>query len=147
MAACGLVPAERAEADAWNRLADAGRGLLVGSGILGPLLRRDTRTSFDVLTAALAASAASKALKAFWHEPRPNGEDDNSFPSQHAGDCFAAAAVLHRRWGDPLGAIAVGVATAVSMARVFSGKHHVIDVITGAALGVCAAELAFSLPD
>jgi membrane-associated phospholipid phosphatase len=41
-----------------------------------------------------------------------------------------------------MGPIAIGLATAVSMARVFSGKHHVADVIAGASLGVIAGELA-----
>jgi membrane-associated phospholipid phosphatase len=34
------------------------------------------------------------------------------------------------------------MATAVSLARVFGGKHHVADVIAGAALGVIAAEVS-----
>jgi membrane-associated phospholipid phosphatase len=33
------------------------------------------------------------------------------------------------------------------MARVFSGKHHVADVLAGAALGVIAAELTSELED
>jgi membrane-associated phospholipid phosphatase len=103
------------------------------------------RTSFDALTAIFATSAASKSIKAFWHEPRPNGENDKSFPSLHAGDCFAAATVLDREWRDTVGPLAIGIATAVSMARIFSGKHHVADVVAGAALGVIAAELTSEL--
>jgi membrane-associated phospholipid phosphatase len=110
--------------------------------VVAPLWRRDYRTSLNALTAILATSAACKAIKAFWREPRPNGENSKSFPSQHAGDCFAAAAILDREWRDGIGPLAVGVATAVSMARVFSGKHHVADVIAGAALGTIAGELA-----
>jgi membrane-associated phospholipid phosphatase len=130
------------KADTWNRLADSGRALLVGGAVVAPLWRKDFRTSFNGLTAILATSAASKAVKAFWHEPRPNGENHKSFPSQHAGDCFAAAIVLDREWRDAVGPLAIGLATAVSMARVFSGKHHVADVVAGAALGVIAAEIA-----
>ena len=134
------------KADTWNRLADAGRALLVGGAVVGPLWRRDFRTSFNGLTAILATSAASKAVKAFWHEPRPNGENDKSFPSQHAGDCFAAAIVLDREWRETVGPLAIGLATAVSMARVFSGKHHVADVVAGTALGIIAAEIASETP-
>jgi membrane-associated phospholipid phosphatase len=139
------VPSEPANADAWNRFADAGRAVLVGAAVLAPLWRRDYRTSFDALTAVLAASAASKGIKAFWPERRPNGKNNNSFPSQHAGDCFGAAAILDREWRDAVGPMAIGLATAVSMARVFSGKHHVADVVAGGALGVIAAEMTAEL--
>ncbi|HEX8840191.1 MAG TPA: phosphatase PAP2 family protein [Sphingomicrobium sp.] len=139
------MPPEPPNAQAWNCFADVGRALLVGSAVFAPLWRRDTRTSFNALTAVLATSAGSKATKAFWRERRPNGENNKSFPSAHAGDCFAAAVSLHRSRGDLLGPLAIGLATAVSMARVFSGKHHIADVIAGSALGVVAAELAAEL--
>ena len=135
------MPSEPASADAWNRFADGGRALLVGAAVMAPLWRKDYHTSFNGLTAVLATSAASKLIKGFWREPRPDGENNKSFPSQHAGDCFAAAVTLDREWGSALGPLAIGLATAVSAARVFSGKHHVADVVAGAALGVIAAEL------
>lgn len=141
------MPAEPPNADAWNRLADAGRATLVGAAVLAPLWRRDYKASFDAFTAVVACSAASKAIKAFWHEPRPNGQNNNSFPSQHSGDCFAAAVILSREWRNAGGPIAIGLATAVSMARVFSGKHHIADVVAGAALGVIAAELTAELSE
>ena len=123
-------------------MADAGRALLVGGAVIAPLWRKDFRASFNGLTAVLATSAASKAVKTFWQEPRPDGENNNSFPSQHAGDCLAAAVVIHREWRDTVGPLALGMATAVSLARVFGGKHHVADVIAGVALGVIAAEVS-----
>ena len=135
------MPPESPSADSWNRFADGGRALLVGAGVIAPLWRKDYRTSFNGLTAILATSAASKTIKLFWSERRPNGQNEKSFPSQHAGDCFAAAATLDREWSKGIGPLAIGLATAVSAARVFSGKHHVADVVAGAALGVIAAEL------
>jgi membrane-associated phospholipid phosphatase len=135
------VPSESASADAWNRFADGGRAILIGAAVIAPLWRKDFRTSFNGLTAILGTSAASKLIKRVWREPRPNGQNEKSFPSQHAGDCFAAAVTLDREWRDGMGPLAIGLATAVSAARVFSGKHHVADVVAGAALGVIAAEL------
>ena len=133
---------EDGQSDAWNRFADGGRALLVGAAVLAPLWRKDLRTSFNALTAILATSAASKTIKLFWHERRPNGQNDSSFPSQHSGDCFAAAVILDREWREATGPLAIGLATAVSFARVFSRKHHVADVVAGASLGVIAAEMA-----
>jgi len=129
-------------ADGWNRFADAGRAILVGGAIIAPLWRKDIRSGLNALTAVLAVSAGSKAIKAFWTEPRPNGQNNNSFPSQHAADCFAAATVLRRKWTNGAGPAAIGLATAVSLARVISGKHHLADVVAGAGLGVLAGEFA-----
>lgn len=129
-------------ADAWNRFADGGRALLVGAAVVAPLWRKDFRTSLSGLAAVIATYAASKSIKTLWREPRPNGQNNESFPSEHAGDCFAAATVLDQEWRNSVGPLAIGIATAVSMARVFSGKHHVVDVVAGAALGVIAGEMA-----
>lgn len=136
------MPAKADTADAWNRFADGGRALLVGAAVVAPLWRKDFRTSLNGLTAIVATYAASKMIKTVWREPRPNGQNEKSFPSEHAGDCFAAATVLDQEWRNTVGPLAIGIATAVSMARVFSGKHHVVDVVAGAALGVIAGEIA-----
>jgi len=129
-------------ADALNRFADVGRAVLVGGAVIGPMWRKDLRAGLNGLAAVVAVSAASKAIKAVWKEPRPDGENKQSFPSQHAGDCFAAAAILQRESTEGVGAAAIGLAAAVSLARVLSGKHHVADVIAGAGLGTIAGEFA-----
>ena len=129
-------------ADALNRFADVGRAVLVGGAVIGPMWRKDLRAGLNGLAAVFAVSAASKAIKAVWKEPRPDGENKQSFPSQHAGDCFAAAAILQRESTKGVGAAAIGLAAAVSLARVLSGKHHVADVIAGAGLGTIAGEFA-----
>lgn len=132
--------------EAWRRFGDAGRLLLVGGAVLAPLGRRDLRGSFNALTAVLAVAALSKAVKAFWHERRPNGEDENSFPSQHAAECLAAAVSLDRQLGDGLGPAAIGLATAVALSRVFGGKHHAADVIAGAGMGITAGSWTAAIP-
>lgn len=119
---------------------------MVGGAIAAPLTRKDFRGSFNALTAILVTSSATKAIKAFWHERRPNGENNNSFPSQHAAECFAAAVVLDHRFKDVIGPTAFGIATAVSLTRIFAHKHYPADVIAGAAIGVIAAEWADELP-
>jgi membrane-associated phospholipid phosphatase len=127
---------------AWDHFSDAGRFALVAGAIAAPLARRrDIGGSFNALTSVLAVAAASKAIKAFSAEPRPNGEDNNSFPSQHSAECFAAAMTLERELGDGIGPAALGLATAVSIARIFCRKHHVVDVVAGAGMGITAANL------
>ncbi len=131
--------------DAWDRFADSGRFVLVGGALAAPLVRRrDFRGSFNALTAILAVYATTKAIKAVWKEPRPDGENNKSFPSEHSAECSSAAVFLFREFGGTTGLAALGLASAVGLARIVSGKHHVADVIAGAGLGITAANIAGS---
>ena len=129
-------------ADAWNRFADAGRALLVGGAATAPLIRRDWRASINAIALIFAVSTATKVIKTSWEEPHPDGEDRQSFPSEHAVDGFAAAAIVGREFNGGIGLAAIGLATAISLARLFSGKHYVADVIAGAGMGFAIARLA-----
>lgn len=125
----------------WARAGDLGRATLIAAAIGAPLRRRDLNASFDAVTAILACSAVSKTVKAFWHAPRPNGEDDDSFPSQHAAECFAAAVSFGRGAAPGVRPAAIGAAAAVALTRVFARKHYPAGVIAGAALGITAGSL------
>lgn len=65
---------------------------------------------------------------------RPDGSDDNSFPSLHAASAFSGAAFLQRRYGWEVGLPAYLSASFVGWSRVHSDKHHLSDVLAGAAL-------------
>lgn len=125
--------------DLWARAGDVGRAGLLLSAVALPLCRRDFNAGFDALTAIFACAAVSKAVKAWWDEPRPNGEDNKSFPSQHAAECFAAGVALARNdsWGGP----ALVAAAAVAATRLLARKHHPLDVVAGAGLGITASGL------
>lgn len=94
----------------------SGRALLVGGAVAVPLIRRDRRASSNALGVVFAVSTATKLIKMFWREPRPDGEDRQSFPSEHAVDGFAAAAIVGRELNGEIGLAAVGLATAISLA-------------------------------
>jgi membrane-associated phospholipid phosphatase len=125
-------------ADVWSRCGDAGRFGLIAAAVILPLKRRNFDGSFDGLTAVLTASTLCKAIKPFVPERRPNGEDCNSFPSQHAAESFAAALALRRHFGKTAGALAVGAGTWVAMTRLFALKHYTLDVVAGIAIGAAA---------
>lgn len=64
-----------------------------------------------------------------------------AFPSTHATNLFAAAAVLsyhYRRWAGAF----LGAAAVIAYARVYGGAHYPGDVLGGAALGSAIAALA-----
>ncbi len=59
----------------------------------------------------------------------------DSFPSSHASQAFAVAAVFADRYPEPVGAIAYGLAGLVGVARIVEDKHWASDVAAGAVLG------------
>ena len=113
--------------------------VIAGYAIAG-FLRHDEKQkniAFDALVSSLIASRAiTPALKAAVHRERPSGSDDKSFPSNHATQAFAVASVIaahdDRKWVD---ALAYGIATSVSYARIHHDAHWLSDVVAGAIIG------------
>lgn len=79
---------------------------------------------------------------------RPDGSDDNSFPSGHTAMAFTGAHILLKEYWDKspwIGVAGYGVATATGALRVLNKKHWVSDVVTGAGIGILSAELGYRL--
>jgi membrane-associated phospholipid phosphatase len=93
----------------------------------------------------LAIKFITDVMKDIVPECRPDGEDDESFPSEHSAECVAAAMIIERECPGKIGAAAYALATAVSLSRVQSKKHRPRDVIAGAAIGVAAVCLSLRL--
>ena len=70
---------------------------------------------------------------------------DLSFPSGHAGACFAVASVLFlclpRRFGIP----AMVVAVLISFSRLYVGAHYPTDVLGGMVIGCNTGWIAYGL--
>ena len=70
---------------------------------------------------------------------------DLSFPSGHAGACFAVAIVLFlclpRRFGIP----AMVVAVLISFSRLYVGAHYPTDVLGGMVIGCITGWIAYGL--
>lgn len=126
-----------ADAEAWARFGDIGRFAIIGASLAMPLRRRNFDGCFNSATAVLATASVCKLLKAFIHERRPNGEDNNSFPSQHAAEVFAAGLSMRNHFG-PLKGASVGAATLVAISRLFARKHRPVDVAAGVLIGAAA---------
>jgi membrane-associated phospholipid phosphatase len=88
--------------------------------------------------------AVTGGIKDLAGRQRPDGSDDKSFTSGHAGTASAAATLARRNlehldlpgWLD--GSLRIGlhgIALGTGWARVEAEKHHVTDVLTGYAVG------------
>ncbi|MXO49649.1 phosphatase PAP2 family protein [Erythrobacter vulgaris] len=125
----------------WNELAsNIGRWTLIGGAILKPILRGDGRAAMRAAVVALTAGAMWQTAKAAVDRWRPDGEDDNSFPSGHTADAAAAAASLvHDPASHPMSDVAVqALALATGVARWRCRKHHIGDVAAGIVIGLLA---------
>jgi outer membrane murein-binding lipoprotein Lpp len=74
-------------------------------------------------------------LQVATNQERPNGRQKMGFPSGHTSSSFALAAVLDGIYGPLVGIPMYGLAGFVGAARLDSNKHHLSDVLMGAALG------------
>jgi membrane-associated phospholipid phosphatase len=93
---------------------------------------------------AIASTSLTSLLKNATGRERPDGSDDQSFPSGHASRAFAYAAAsrrnleatnLARGWRIGLTAGLETLAIGTGWARVEAQKHYPTDVLAGAALG------------
>ena len=89
--------------------------------------------------------AVTWTLKQTISKTRPNGEDDESFPSGHSSVAFQRAAFIHRRYGWKYAVPAYLGSAFVAWSRVESDNHYTVDVISGAAIGIVSS-MIFTRP-
>ena len=97
-------------------------------------------------------NAVTDGIKRAADRRRPDGSNERSFTSGHAGASSAAASLARRnldylaipRWLDTSLRVGLhGVAFGTGWARVEAGKHHVTDVLAGNAVGHFLAAFMF----
>ncbi len=91
-------------------------------------------------------AAATKIIKSVADVQRPNGVDNNSFPSGHSSIAFAGAEFLRLQYKDStpwIGIAGYAVATGTALARVAHNEHWVTDVIAGAGVGILSSQVAY----
>ena len=93
----------------------------------GPAADSGVQRGLRILDRAVASGGLERSVHLKF------GRD--SFPSAHASQAFAVAAVISDRFDQPAGAIAYGLAGLVGLSRLVQDKHWASDVVGGAALG------------
>ena len=91
--------------------------------------------TYDMVDAVIVNFGYSEVIKAAVGRERPNGENNQSFPSGHASNAFTIATVTQRHYGWKLGVPAYVIAGFVGASRIQQDKHYVSDVVAGATLG------------
>lgn len=89
--------------------------------------------------------AVTWTLKQTVSKTRPNEEDDESFPSGHSSVAFQGAAFIHKRYGWKYAVPAYLGSAFVAWSRVESDNHYVVDVVSGAAIGIVSS-MVFTRP-
>lgn len=77
-------------------------------------------------------------LKVSTGRERPDGSDDQSFPSFHSTSSAAVAAVVWREHGPGAGVPLAILSVFTAVSRVHRGEHYISDVVAGLALGTAA---------
>jgi hypothetical protein len=94
----------------------------------------------------VGAQVVTQGLKRVAKYPRPNGEDNYSFPSGHTTTAFANAEILHQEYGQRSVFYSIGgygTATAVGTLRMLNNKHWLADVLMGAGIGIGATKVFY----
>ncbi|WP_229370386.1 phosphatase PAP2 family protein [Fibrivirga algicola] len=121
--------------------------LLAGLTVAGV---KGRSTPFDQaglwVTANAIAGAITFGLKRTTGYVRPDGSNNQSFPSGHTSFAFAGAGVLDREFGQanvliPIAGYAMAGTT--GYLRMVNDKHWISDVLVGAGIGLLSAEAAY----
>jgi membrane-associated phospholipid phosphatase len=124
-----------ASEEGWDDAGSLTRDALVIAAFGVPVLQGDWDGALQAGGSIGAASIITYGLKETFPEIRPDGSDNKSFPSGHTSVSFAAAATMQNRHGWKVGIPAHLAAAFVGLSRVEARKHHVHDVLVGAAIG------------
>ncbi|PKH88680.1 phosphatase PAP2 family protein [Colwellia sp. Bg11-28] len=121
--------------------------LLLPATALGATLviEDDYEGSWQLIKTGVVSRVAVEGLKYGVDKDRPDDSGDDSFPSGHTADSFAAATFIQQRYGWKWGIPAYIGATFVGYSRVESDKHYLEDVLAGAAIGIISG-LYFTEP-
>lgn len=120
---------------------------LVALNLLKIKCRNDfINTGLLILKSELIMTAIVFPMKKLTHIERPDGSNDESFPSGHTAQAFVAASIVHKEFRHKsqwYGVGAYAIAASVGMFRMINNKHWESDVFAGAGIGILSAHLAY----
>ena len=103
------------------------------------LFNKDRQGTREFSFGLMATVGTTYVLKETISKERPDGRDDDSFPSSHTAVSFHAAAFVQERYGWKWATPMYLAAAWVGYSRVYDDRHDEQDVLAGAAIGYVAA--------
>lgn len=103
----------------------------------------------DAISIALMTGVV-QGLKHTTNVTRPDGTNNQSFPSGHTATAFMTATMLSKEYGHISPWVSVGaysVATATGLMRMANNKHWLSDVMVGAGIGILSTEFGYWIAD
>lgn len=97
------------------------------------------------LTAYASTALLTKSIKLTVDEARPDGSDENSFPSGHTAIAFMGAELIRIEYGTWPAVGAYTVASTVAFLRLYNNQHWLNDVVAGAGIGILSARIGYWL--
>lgn len=90
------------------------------------------------------------SMKKMFDRQRPDGKDNDSYPSGHSALAFFSATILDREYGhySPWVSVAgYSLAMGTQIRRIHLNRHYLNDVILGAGIGTVSANLGYFITD
>ena len=120
----------------------------VSSWSLGALVQDERLQEFgrDASESLLVSTVLVTGLKNVIHRERPDGSNDQSFPSGHTIVAFCIGPVVEKYWGLEAGIASYGLGTLTALARVEGHHHYLSDTVAAAALGIAVGNAVVHTP-
>lgn len=105
------------------------------------IIKDDKEGSLQFVKGAIVNQAVTQGLKLLIDKERPNGLNNNSFPSGHTSTTFQSASFIHKRYGFKYGLPAYLLASYTGFTRIKTDYHDIYDVLAGAIIGIASSYL------
>lgn len=115
------------------------------TAITTTLIIGDKKGSWQFAKGFLVNQVTTLGLKEVIDKQRPDGSNNNSFPSGHTSTTFHSASFIHRRYGWKYGIPAYALASLTAYSRLEADKHDGWDIMGGIVIGVGSTYL-FTTP-
>ncbi|KAA5541688.1 phosphatase PAP2 family protein [Adhaeribacter rhizoryzae] len=104
--------------------------------------------SIIALTTDYLSGIITNNIKTLTREHRPDGSNDDSFPSGHTSSAFSKATILWQEYKDVSIWYGVGgyaFASATGALRMLNKKHWLSDVLAGAGVGILTTQAVYAV--
>ena len=109
------------------------------------LILGDKEGTWQFAKGLLLNEAITYGMKLTIRKERPDGSNDNAFPSGHTSTSFQSATFIYMRYGWEYGLPAFALAGLCAASRIQANRHDGWDVIGGILVGV-GSSLLFTTP-